>query len=119
MELKEFVKETLTQIVDGVIEAGEELRKKNADVNPIGGHFDQSALQGRQWSFKEGVTEVVSFDVALTDQSSKGTKGGIGVFLGSVGLGSQGQSEASQTSLSRIRFQIPILLPPGHHLGEQ
>ena len=119
MNIQDFVRDTLTEIVEGVIEAQKALVEKNADVNPIGGHFDQAALRGRQWSFEKGITEIVSFDVALTEESAKGTKGGIGVFLGGVGLGSQGQSEASTSSLSRIQFQIPILLPPGGKLGKE
>jgi len=116
MNLKDFVRDTLTQIVDGVIEARKILVEKNADVNPIGGHFDQAALGGKQWSFEKGITEFVNFNVALTQEDATGTKGGIGVFLGGVGLGAQGRSEASSGSLSRIEFRVPILLPPGGKL---
>ena len=118
MNLKDFVKDTLVQIVDGTIEAREDLIKKNADVNPIGGNFDQASLGGKQWSFEKGITEMVNFDVALTQEDTTGTKGGIGVFLGGVGLGTQGKTEALTSSLSRIQFRIPILLPPGGKLSE-
>ncbi len=100
MELKDFVRDTLVQIVDGVVEARQNLIQKNADVNPVGGNFDPHSLNGKQWSREKGVTELVHFGVALTQEDAKGTKGGIGVFLGGHGLGSQGQSEASSSSLS-------------------
>ena len=41
------------------------------------------------------------------------TKGGLGVAIGVVGLGSAGQSDSSKRSESRIRFRIPMLLPDG------
>ena len=116
MELKDFIKETLVQIVDGVAEAREIISKKNAEINPVGGHFDQKKLEGRRWSFEEGITEIVKFDVALTNSEASGAKGGIGVFLGAFGVGSQANFDSGSSSLSRIQFQIPILLPPGKKL---
>lgn len=56
----------------------------------------------------------VEFDVAVTAEEAKGTKGGIGVFMGSVGLGAQGQSETKNTSLGRIKFSVPVSLPRGN-----
>ena len=116
MELKEFVRSTLVQIVDGVNDAREEIEKKGGSVNPVGGSFDQPSLAGRQWSFADGATEIVNFDVALTQEDAKESKGGIGVFLGGVGLGAQGKSDSSSSSLSRIQFQVPLLLPKGKNL---
>lgn len=113
MELKDFVKNTLVQIVDGVIEAEKELEAKGASVNPIGGNFDQKQVGGRAWSFKDGVSEVVDFDVALTNSEKEGTSAGIGVLLGSISLGAKGASEEVITSVTRIKFSVPILLPKG------
>lgn len=116
MELKDFVKNTLVQIVDGVIEAEKELEKKGSTVNPIGGYFDQKQIGGRTWSFKDGVTEVVDFDVALTNSEKEGTSAGIGVLLGNINLGAKGASEEVITSVTRIKFSVPILLPKGREL---
>lgn len=56
-------------------------------------------------------TETVSFDVALTIEEGSGTKGGIGVFVGAIGVGSQGQSDSRSTSLSRVTFSVPVIFP--------
>ena len=53
----------------------------------------------------------VEFDIALAEANAKDTKGGIGVFLGSVGLGSQGSSHGESSSHSRIKFSVPIVFP--------
>lgn len=113
MELKDFVKNTLIQIVDGVIEAERELEQKGATVNPVGGYFDQKQVGGRTWSFKDGITEVVDFDVALTNSEKEGSSAGIGVLLGSINLGAKGASEETITSVTRIKFSVPVLLPKG------
>jgi len=56
----------------------------------------------------------VEFDVAVTAEKSEGTKGGIGVFVGSIGLGAQGKSDLKNQSVSRIKFSAPISLPKGN-----
>jgi hypothetical protein len=53
----------------------------------------------------------VDFDVAVTAVEGKGTKGGIGVFVGAVGLGSLGESNVSSSTVSRIRFSVRVRLP--------
>ena len=54
----------------------------------------------------------VDFDVVVTAASGKGTKGGIGVTVGAIALGSSGQTESKASQDSRIRFKVPLLLPP-------
>jgi len=39
------------------------------------------------------------------------TKGGIGIMVGTVGIGGQAKSDASASTTSRIQFGIPMLLP--------
>ena len=53
----------------------------------------------------------IEFDVAVTATDSTETKGGIGVFVGAIGLGSTGQSNHEGQSISRIKFQIAVDLP--------
>ncbi len=55
--------------------------------------------------------QLVDFDVALTVKEGTETKGGIGIFVGAFGVGSQGQSSAENASLSRVKFVVPITLP--------
>ena len=53
----------------------------------------------------------VEFDVAVTASTGTATKGGIGIMVGAIGLGSQGKSEAQDSSISRIKFLVPMVLP--------
>jgi hypothetical protein len=53
----------------------------------------------------------VQFDVALTVTLATATKGAIGVFDGTLNLGSSGQSQNEQSSVSRVKFNIAVALP--------
>ena len=113
MKLKDFVAETLKEIVDGVVEAQTHYTEKGGSVNSKNLTFRTD--QGLQmWDVDSGQpAQSVDFDVAVTTVEGAETKGGIGVFVGAVGVGSQGKSDASNTSSSRIKFSVPIFLPRG------
>lgn len=111
MDLKEFISETLVQIVSGVADAQEKAASVGGKVSPNlrGG---QTALGSHGFLFAEGgAAQVVQFDVALTVKEGTGTKGGIGIVAGVVSLGSTGQSNTENSSVSRVKFGVPIVLP--------
>ena len=111
MELKEFVSETLRQILGGVKDAQGFAAEQGGKVVPKRITFRTD--QGLQlWDHTDGTPiQMIEFDVAVTAVEGTATKGGIGVFVGAIGLGSQGQSSASNQSVSRIKFSIPVQLP--------
>jgi hypothetical protein len=107
MKLEEFVSETFRSIIDGVRSAQRHAKDVGAEVAPRGA---TSALR----SYRDGVDEpiqLVEFDVAVTSSEGAETKGGVGVFLAPLALGSQGRSEAQNVSVSRIKFAVAIVLP--------
>lgn len=112
MDLQEFVSGTLKQIVDSVIEANKYLKGKGGKINPfLSGDIEFILKKGHLVTDNNRSVHMVEFDVALTATEGKGTKSGIGVFLGSVGLGSQGQSNQENSSTSRVKFSVPVSLP--------
>lgn len=111
MDLRDFVAETLTQITDGVRDAQTRAAEHGSRVNPqiLGG-----AAIAAQFGFLPadgGPAQIVQFDVALTVKEGTGTKGGIGISVGAVTLGSTGQSNAENSSVSRVKFCVPLGLP--------
>jgi hypothetical protein len=113
MQLKEFVSAVLTEIIDGVKTSQRDTEHaREGEINPLLA-TNQGALQsqGRLVSRWGQLVQNVKFDVAVTIEEGAGTKGGIGIFIGSIGLGSQGESKSSQASVSRIQFEIPVALP--------
>lgn len=96
MDIKEFVSETIRQIIEGVKDAQEFASKKGAVVAP---HHDYQ--------------KTVEYDVAVTAVEGKeaGAKAGISVW--SIGAGGNMKTESTNTTVSRIKFSIPIELPKG------
>ena len=108
MELKEFVTDVLQQINDGIIEA----QKAGVFVNPMG-----SIRQKDRADFRidgtpcYGRTHNVDFEVGLTNKEGSGG-GKIGVSFASIfSVDAEGGGKTSNSSVTRIRFSIPMLLP--------
>lgn len=106
MELKDFIRSTLEEIAQGVQAAQAGVKAVGGTVNPKGitrsGAFDSTWSPGPQ---------IVSFHVALSESKGTETKGGIGVMLGAVGLGSQGKSENASEAVTHVEFSVPLMLP--------
>jgi hypothetical protein len=113
MELKEFVKQTLCQIVEGVKEAQAAVTGHGGAVNPrfSRGAPSEFSSHGFMQTHTGGFAQFVQFDVALTATEGTGTKGGVGVVTGMFNLGSAGESKAENTSLSHVKFSVPLSLP--------
>ena len=105
MELQDFIKQTLVEIMNGVKDAQEATKDSGGYVAPKTTDLLKAA--------EVGITprQGVEFDVALTTSDAKGQKAGIGVFLGSFGVGGQNEAKAENLSHTRIRFSVPIALP--------
>lgn len=111
MDLENFVSQTLSQIISGVKSAQVEAAKHGATVNPhLSANTTELGKQGFLWG-NGAAAQIVQFDVALTVLEGTGTKGGIGVFAGAINLGSAGQSKNESSSVSRVKFSVPLTLP--------
>lgn len=97
MELKAFVSDAITQIVEGVLEA-------QAKTSP---HAIVNANATRGYRQDGGDIHKINFDVAVTAETSAG--GGARVAVFGVGAGMDGASKSSVAS--RLTFSIPIVLP--------
>jgi hypothetical protein len=87
MELKEFIKKTIEEIIEGVngIENNTQIKIKHS-------------LE----------TYTIGFEVLLTEASDTESKSGIGVFLSSVGIGTNNRTNEQSTSFTKINFSVPI-----------
>jgi len=106
------VTETLVQIAQGVKAAQALVVLDGAVINPsLSGAASINSQHGLLPTHGGVAARVVNFDVALTVNEVTGTKGGIGVFVGAVTLGSSGQSNAENVSVSHVKFSVPMSLP--------
>jgi hypothetical protein len=115
MELKDFVRESLVQISNGISEASEELKDTSAHINPKNVYVNSDNRQnyGRLVNDKSyyPVVELIEFDVAVHASEGTETNGKIGISIGSIGLGVGGKSQESNRSESRIKFKVPVTFP--------
>ena len=116
MQLQEFIKQVLVQIAEGVKEADQELGAGYVNPEPRGDtKLNKVAEAGYIPSDKGTLIQQVQFDVAVSSAEGKETKGGIGLMIAPLALGSQGKSDSSSSSTSRISFKVPLAL---HHSDE-
>lgn len=117
MELREFVKESLIQIVRGVSDAQIDLAssKSLGSISPeIRNSRDALESKGILLTPEGTPVQTVEFDVSVTATEGTGTKGSIGIAVGFLGLGSQGQSSQANANTSRLKFSVPLSLPISH-----
>ena len=114
MELKEFVKVTLEQIVEGAALAQKAIKLRGGTVNPSKMSFQKD---GSWNNYGHAMPQEVIFDVGLTSIDKRGASEGIGVFLGSINLGKKNNSGVEQVAVSKVKFSVPLVLPPGDELS--
>ena len=115
MDIKEFIKETLTQIAEGVNETNQQLCNQHSFV-VTDNITDASGIpKNDSFSFKDTTAHLVReihFDLVVTvsDASAQSGKGGIEVFQFFHAGGSQ---ERQNTSLMthKLSFTLPLALP--------
>ena len=113
MELKDFVKATLEQIVEGAALAQAAIKDRGGVVNPSNMSFQRDG----QWNnYQHAMPQEVRFDVGLTSTGKTGSAEGIGVFLGSISLGKRNDSGSEEVAVTRVQFTVPLVLPAGQDL---
>lgn len=114
MNLQEFVTETIVQITTGIAKAQEKALEVGAVVNPKGYRVQDGELLWKLGTSNQNAERrgtLVEFDVAVTVSEGNEIKAGMAVFTAVLGIGSQAQSEAAASTVSKIKFSIPVFLP--------
>ena len=101
MELRNFVKATLIEIIRGVEESQKEAKGHKAAVIPR-----KETPEGSKTGF-----QYIEFDVEVSTSKGKGKTGGAGVVVGPIAIGGRGDSTKAATSVARIKFGVPIRFP--------
>lgn len=92
MELRDFIKSSITEIVEGLTDASKSLGSKDITLH--------TGSDG-----KKGVTPV-QFDVAIVLKDESGGKAGGRIEVASIGIGGQKTSSRSSESISKVSFTV-------------
>ena len=116
MELREFISETIIQIMEGIIDAQEAVANKNGLVNPkrLGNTPGDTPMAVVVDEYTKGVNrriEIIDFEVALTEVEKSDKKVGIGVGFSNITMGSERKKGGENTSFTTVKFSIPVVFP--------
>ena len=122
MELKEFIAETLSQILLGIESANEKVGESRANwiaapIKFVGKGDKVHDTDVSVWIADNKVAKanLVRFDVAIHASERADGKAGIHVagFFG-IGAGVEGSASIEDKAISRMQFEIPLVLsePP-------
>lgn len=103
MDVKDFVREALVQVLEGTHEAQALAMEKR-----LGWVVHPSAKANLPPEEAKGGNYLVRFDVAVTASSSKGKEGSAGLRVVGLELGGGKESRHETSSISRITFAVPI-----------
>jgi hypothetical protein len=113
VELKDFVAQTLREILDRITTAQAH--------DKFGNYIAPRAIGGTVYPADSGVVRkgpftatVVKFDIGVTAETTGSTSadGGLKVAVLSVGVGAEKVKKS--TAANRIQFGVPICLPSGN-----
>lgn len=117
MDVKEFIKETLTQIVEGINEANQQMGSKGAFVASSNLQENNGLPKGGTTYYEDSnnrrhVVREIDFDisVSVSDTSQTEGKGGLQVYSLFHANGGVENCNSSNSS-HRIKFSIPLALP--------
>ena len=108
MELKEFIKQTLIDVVEGVKSANEPYSKDRKEIYEkfeLTGEFPSQGMNERKWG------TFIDFDIAVIVNETQGSsaKAGIGVALANLvsgGVSAEKQVKQSDENTHRLKFKV-------------
>ncbi|MBQ3535189.1 MAG: hypothetical protein IJA57_00355 [Alistipes sp.] len=111
MDLKEFTKQTLVQIVEGAAEANKALGKHNAFIPDTNMYNKNECYYAVDDDKVQRKVISVDFDVAITATESEGANGGASLKVASLlCLGGETENKTENQTISRVKYTLPLVL---------
>jgi len=108
MNLKDYIKRTITAISDAIIESQEELSNKGVIVNPEKvevGKNGEKLLRSDGWRYVQNL----EFDILVSAEGDSGSSAGGGLKVaGLLSIGADLKESTSQQHANKIKFTIPV-----------
>lgn len=110
MELKDFIKATITGIVSAVNELNEELKDAGAVVDPhhakfSGNQTDRMIYSNPQKSMQESLIHDIEFNLTVSEMETTDGKAGVSIKVINAGISSKTGTE----SQNMVKFSIPVV----------
>jgi hypothetical protein len=115
MNLKEFIKETISAIVDATSELQNDFELQDVLINPPTAQSGSEVFQVGSGNYTMRRVQSIEFDVAVTAATETGASGKAGIKVLSMGIGGSVDHASSSEQVSRVKFKIPLTLKPSKH----
>ena len=110
--LREFIKQTLSDVLSGVADAQAD-PSLGKNVAPVLNHQKLSTEPVHR---SGGPVTSITFDIAVTVESTDAMEGGAGFKIAVFGMGASAGGKKGKGSknvvINRIQFEVPVALPP-------
>lgn len=112
MDLKEFIKQTISGIVDATSELQASYERQGVIINPPVNSQGNNLYREDSMAYTLRRIETIEFDVAITVESetSGGGKAGLRIFAAEAGAEAKHARRGEE--VSRVRFSIPLVFAP-------
>ena len=111
MDLKDFIKNTITSISEAILESQSELSEKGVMVNPEKveiGKNGEKLLRSDGWRYVQNL----DFDILVAAEEGEGAKGGAGLKVaGVISIGGDLNESSKQQQANKIKFTLPVAFP--------
>ena len=112
MQLKDFVKDVIVEIAEGITGASKELEGKDVIINPmytVASPNSDDLMIATQGGARRA--QYVQFEVFVNTSNSQDQKAGLSVFAGFIGGGAAAGSSENIASGNLLKFRIPVSFP--------
>lgn len=108
MDLRKFISETLTQIIAGISDAQTNMVEfqKKCELDATAPYVNPNPVSENHKKLSE-----IEFDVAVTVSEEKSGEGAGGLSVMGVSIGGKKGTDQVNSSVSRIKFSIPVSYP--------
>ena len=111
--LEDFIPQALGSITKGVKKAQETLENGNM-INPVSLAWRHTAEKSGKAHFDGAPIADIEFDLAISVTESEGDSGNFNISVMGIGFGFGTEDQKAHLSTHRVKFKIPIVLPPGY-----
>jgi hypothetical protein len=113
MKLDKYVEETIKQVITGIGAAKSFGEQHNAHVNPASASFSSGSNTSVIYCSNTGVPiQEIKFDIVVSVNEGSTETEAPEITVGSATVaGHNSTTETSNSSVNRIQFSIPVLLP--------
>ena len=110
MDLKEFTRQTLIQIIEGSASVNDELAVRGAYI-PYSNLRNSNMTSSLDEEHVSRVVINVDFDVAITATETEGSNGGGGLNVaGFFSVGGNAENKVENQTISTVKYTLPLVL---------